>query len=283
MSSRRTAFTLVELLVVIGIIALLIAILLPALNRARQQANLVDCSSRMRQMGQMIHMYASEQKGRLPVTYWENGTVTDFWEQTGYHITGTLSKMMGKADADIRRLHPIFEDKDIDTSINLWNVPGQVAPLQSYNFNLAIFPTRRDTWVYNKTPAGPDRLRNQMPVSKVPPNVVAAYDGGIVRIPNVNWGGHAYIHHSDMLDTNGGTFWYATNFNTNDAAYPGLAESIPQRHEKTIPNKVGQTDYRHMKGADGLGSMINCLYVDGHVESKRFGELRLKDFAFAWR
>jgi prepilin-type N-terminal cleavage/methylation domain-containing protein len=62
----RRAFTLVELLVVIGIIALLIAILLPALNRARAAAQAVDCSSRMRQMGQAIHMDVSEYNGRLP-------------------------------------------------------------------------------------------------------------------------------------------------------------------------------------------------------------------------
>lgn len=63
--NRCGAFTLVELLVVIGIIAVLISVLLPALNKARQQAQVTACMANMKQLMNAWVMYANDNRGQL--------------------------------------------------------------------------------------------------------------------------------------------------------------------------------------------------------------------------
>jgi prepilin-type N-terminal cleavage/methylation domain-containing protein/prepilin-type processing-associated H-X9-DG protein len=87
--SRTMGFTLVELLVVIGIIALLISILLPSLNKARETANRAKCASNLHQIGLAILLYQNENQQLSPRTVMDTtGAPTPTW---GYQGTaGTL-------------------------------------------------------------------------------------------------------------------------------------------------------------------------------------------------
>lgn len=104
-SRTRNGFTLVELLVVIGIIAVLISVLLPSLSKARQQAANVKCLSNLRQLAQSTFAYLAENRGAYPIAYWDyddNGMIDAQWD----FITETNS-----SGAKVQRPGPLFGGK----------------------------------------------------------------------------------------------------------------------------------------------------------------------------
>ena len=100
----RRAFTLVELLVVIGIIAILIAILLPVLNKVKEQANATKCAANLRELSKMWYQYASENKGlsvpgRLPKF---DGFNSPYWIGNGMQYRPHWYEVFGAA---MKNLH----------------------------------------------------------------------------------------------------------------------------------------------------------------------------------
>jgi prepilin-type N-terminal cleavage/methylation domain-containing protein/prepilin-type processing-associated H-X9-DG protein len=133
------AFTLVELLVVIGIIALLISILLPALSKARESANQVKCASNIRQLTMALIGYAMENKGAFPPTLTYNGTSNSSYipfngdpavpsgqamENTWYQ-RGRIGKFLGKPE--------VVENTSSAFNPDLASVSGPIMVCPSYN------------------------------------------------------------------------------------------------------------------------------------------------------
>ena len=141
----RTAFTLVELLVVIGIIAVLIAILMPALNAARRQAGQAKCASHLRSIGQFAHIYAGDNKGLIPRDYSEGSPGHIFWgEALAPYARAKLPHTSATGNARDLFYAPHYamigiyqcpafpsEQQPVDYVWNAWNAdnPGQTQPL----------------------------------------------------------------------------------------------------------------------------------------------------------
>jgi prepilin-type N-terminal cleavage/methylation domain-containing protein len=96
--TRRGAFTLVELLVVIGIIAVLISVLLPALSKARESANRTQCLSNLRSIGQMLNMYAIRYKDQIPLGFSGGYTSGAGVKQNCYDLSRTATAGGGDPD-----------------------------------------------------------------------------------------------------------------------------------------------------------------------------------------
>lgn len=147
--AARSGFTLVELLVVIAIIALLVAILLPALSKAKEQANRVKCASNLKQLGTAFQLYTSDHKGKFPAPG-ANARPEDWiwWQPTRDVNKGPLVKYFGK-----RFMAGVYvcPSDDPNTHINNAN-----AYRYSYtiNYNITGWPFPGPTWTRQPTKTG---------------------------------------------------------------------------------------------------------------------------------
>ena len=156
---KQQGFTLVELLVVIGIIALLISILLPALNKAREQAKLVACASNLRQFGASLTMYASENKGFIPLfAYFGTPVLNNIMSsnQTTSSPSGGLLRC-GLGDALI--------DSNVVRDIKAFYCPTQSDEHWQYNSSPTINPWPLRPGIFTWIDYGVRPVSNTVPTS----------------------------------------------------------------------------------------------------------------------
>jgi prepilin-type N-terminal cleavage/methylation domain-containing protein/prepilin-type processing-associated H-X9-DG protein len=234
----RNGFTLVELLVVVGIIAVLIALLLPSLNRAREHARRTVCLSNLRQLAQAVMMYNNENNGRFPAQ--GSGQHDDdwiFWEnEPGFARNpdeGALVRYLGghfiaeayQCPSDVIDNHRKTFDSNAAHS---WGTP-----LISYTVNNYIC-YRRDNGI--APPPTPDR-RERMTVTQV-------------KRP---WQKILFVDESSETIDDGCWNW--------DSYFSDSKNMLSNRHDKR--NEKAQAGFSSSIRYGGRG---NVVFVDGHAD-----------------
>jgi prepilin-type N-terminal cleavage/methylation domain-containing protein/prepilin-type processing-associated H-X9-DG protein len=298
---KRAAFTLVELLVVIGIIALLISILLPVLSNVRKQAEQLKCSAALRECGRAIQMYALEFRNYVPpakavgypyslngFTYNAASSIAGVQDPTGAYWISFLAKYVTKTKISVESA--TNADAATSQATVLWGCPtfqkyysatvGGYNRIQTgYGMNYTPTYTPKDPPLGQDypngytTPAGTAGL--QAVVTSDATRHWASFDGTWFKLNN-------YSRPADRVMLADSQFWVLEalavpangaipgqkTYNNNVTYSPGVqGQSLYDfyRHGKYPPIQVpGDTGYYNTKGGKVA---YNILYADGHVKS----------------
>jgi len=235
-SRKRSGFTLVELLVVVSIIALLISILLPSLNKARESARSVKCGANMRQIGQADAMYKNQYNGLYVPreVYRADGGRETFWAQNN-EFRNTLGMRPDQTRWTPRGLlcpnawfaHEYMNQFGDDEGMMYWSY-GQIRTHESDTRN------------------GGSGVKGHFNDEIVAPS------------EKVRWADSIY--------------WYVAHWGRDEYWSVGEQHSAPPAQNWGVAS--GKTAYRHHADHSDRTGNANILRFDGHVSAESFDAMQ---------
>jgi prepilin-type N-terminal cleavage/methylation domain-containing protein len=234
-ASGRAAFTLIELLVVIAIIAILAAMLLPALSSAKERAMRIKCASNLRQIGVGAHIYAADSNDLLPQRSWPiNQNPWQTYEACRVNA-GTSTLIRGPYN-----LGALFFSKAI-VNPEVFYCPSAVKVSRTWTY--AYYAESPNMWPSTPANSGDDNVRTSYNYYPQPRDLelVQGY-----QLPKLE---------------------YATYY---DSLGNKLTQPIPLKVTQADPNRTMSTDLlhnldavAHKTGMNNAG--VNALFSDSHV------------------
>ncbi len=274
---RLRGFTLVELLVVIGIIALLVSILLPSLNRARDAAAMIKCQANLRSIGQALVLYANQNKGSLPYgDYRDKDITSDTNWQANSNTANWIIKVANVLNpgAGAQNAYTTTTNKLSFTcpTANIRSTQGNVQ-ISHFSCHPRLMPG------YDLSPGGSQidgatgRPTKPYKISKIKRSseifmvfdgtqiidavggnaspIASALDGWRGNIPWSGWGNY-------MMNPPPPSNWWDNN-------YAEIVDVGGNKDSLAYEADARQIRFRHMRN-----KISNVLYVDGHVGSVKY-------------
>ncbi len=242
MKPKAFPFTLIELLVVIAIIAILAALLLPALNKARETARISQCVTQMKNMTNAASLYQNDFSGKL-MPRWQRNMGTAYDPDANWAANVAYLKLTGMS---VNEQYPHYWNKKyVCPNLSLRVVPANSSPIGALIYIMQQVPGNPDYW----TPLSGTQ-------SMIPTRMVKSPGTKAFLVEAATSGG-------------GGIYGTAASSRATWLEYGDMIGGIGS----SAPNTIQWGEYLSFRHRGG--QICNVSYYDGHIASKDYRTLQV--------